>query len=73
MISNIPCRNKVIDSKLRHMNNTRNGQGNVFNQNYLKEGKTYAVNNYAGSAVDGEGFYGYDAGKMVEGLWFGGK
>jgi len=55
------------------MNNTRNGHGNVFNLNYLKEGKTYAINNYPGSAAEGEGFFGYDAGKIIDGLWFGGK
>lgn len=39
----------------------------------MKEGKTYAVNNYAGSAADGEGFFGIDAGKIIDGLWYGGK
>ena len=65
MISNVACRNTTVGSRLRYMNNTRAGQGNVFNQNYLKEGKTYSYNNYPGNAADGDGFYGMDAGKVV--------
>lgn len=40
----------------------------MFSSDYLKEGKTYAYNNYPGSAADGEGLYGMDAGKTVNGL-----
>jgi hypothetical protein len=40
---------------------------------YLKKGKTYAINNYVGSSADGEGYYGVDAGKTIEGFYIGGK
>lgn len=70
MISNIACRNKTIQSRLRYLNNTRAGRGNAFNSNYLKEDKTYAFNNYPGSAADGEGLYGMDAGKVIDGHFF---
>lgn len=40
---------------------------------FLKQGKPFSVDTYAGSAVDGEGFFGVDAGKTVDGSFYGGS
>jgi hypothetical protein len=40
---------------------------------FLKQGKPFSVDTYAGSAADGEGFFGVDAGKIVDGASYGGS
>ncbi len=73
MISNVASRNKTVDATLRHLNNTLVQDGYLLSKTYLKKGKTYAINNYVGSPADGEGYYGVDAGKTIEGFYIGGK
>lgn len=73
MISNVPSRNMTINARIRHFNNTRVGDGTRMSAEFLKKGATYAVDTYAGSSMDGVGFYGSDAGKTIDGLRYGGN
>ena len=40
---------------------------------FLKWGKQLAVDTYGGSSADGEGFFGVDANKTVDGNFYGGR
>ena len=62
MISNASGRKGVVSAKIRHLNNTRNGEAAFYLPQFLKEGKTPAVINYPGRPDNGISFYGNDAG-----------
>lgn len=69
----ISGRTGTVDSKLRFFNNSRTARAYKLSSSYLKKGKTFAVDNYAGSPVDKVGYYGFDANKTVDGSYFGGS
>lgn len=73
MISNVPSRDTVINARIRHFNNTRDGDGTRMSREFLKKGATYSVDNYVGNSMDGLGFFGVSAGKTINGLSYGGK
>lgn len=73
MISNVPSRDTVINARIRHFNNTRDGDGTRMSREFLKKGATYSVDNYVGNSMDGLGFFGVSAGKTIDGLSYGGK
>lgn len=73
MVSNVGCRDKVIDARIRHLNNTIAFDGNHMSPYYLNKGATYAIDNYAGNAMDGVGLFGSDAGQTIDGLSYGGS
>lgn len=66
-------RDTTLDAKLRHYTNTRAGKGETLSQEYLKQEKPFSVDTYVGSGADGEGFFGVDAGKTVDGAFYGGS
>lgn len=73
LISNIAGRNTTIDAKIRHFINTRAGRGQKLSSEFLIKGNPFAVDEYVGSAVDGEGFFGIDANKNIDGSYYGGQ
>jgi AraC-like DNA-binding protein len=58
ILSNISGRDKTIDSKIRHLTNTRDDGGNQSSKEYLKKDAVYAIDNYPGSPNDKTVLYG---------------
>ena len=73
LIANISGRSEVVDAKLRHLDNTRTGEGNYYTKDYLKKDADFALDNYAGNPSDIIGFCGEDADKTVDGAYYGGE
>ena len=58
ILSNIAGRDKTIDTKIRHLTNTRDDGGNQSSKEYLKKDAVYAIDNYPGSPNDKTVLYG---------------
>ena len=56
-IANISGRDGVVDARIRHLENTREGDANYAVDEYLKEDAYFALDNYAGSPADSIGAY----------------
>ena len=73
LIANISGRDEVVDARIRYLDNVRIGPGNYYPGPYLKKGADLAVDNYSGSPADAIGFMGEDAGKIIDGTYYGGE
>ena len=66
LISNVSGRKGRVNAKIRHLNNTRTQEGAFYEPEFLKKGKQDRRDVYPGRPADGIGFFGLDAGKVVE-------
>ena len=57
ILANISGRDKTIDTKIRHLTNTRADGGNQSSKEYLKKDAELAIDNYPGSPNDKVAFY----------------
>lgn len=73
LIANVPGRSGTVEAKIRHLNNTRVGEGAFYSDKFLKKGKQLLLDRYQGRAADGVGFWGEDAGKKIDGFLYSGK
>ena len=70
MIANVAGRNMTVDAKMRRYNSSR--QYPFLSQDYLKKGKKNKVENCPNSPALGIGFFGENAGRIVDGSYVGG-
>ena len=73
LISNVAGREGRIPAKIRHLNNTRSRLGPKYSKEYLLKGKYNIRDIYSGIPADGNGLYGNDAGKVVDGEYISGR
>ena len=67
LISNVSGRKGVVEAKIRHLNNTRVGEGAFYMPEFLKKGRQLAKDIYPGRPADGIGLFGPDAGRVTDG------